>query len=143
MLGAFDYYQKREIPALQIIPDKEHWTIDVPDMTAPWSATLEPVWRWQREVWTYPVPKEATATTDLAALRGKRVTEAVRWEEDHWELFAGAGPDVSKDELRVVLLGTLVAADPSLMAVINLEVGAGLWRDDISEWHPWAKTRSS
>src|SRR5215467_918026 len=27
MLGAFDYYQKRDIPALQIVPDKDHWTI--------------------------------------------------------------------------------------------------------------------
>ena len=143
MLGAFDYYQKREIPALQIVPDKAHWTIDVPDMAAPWSATKEPIWRWQREAWTYPVPKDATATTNLAALRGERVTEAVRWEEENWELFAGAGPDVSKDELRVVPLGTLVAADPSLVAVINLEVGAGLWRDDISGWHPWAKTRTN
>jgi hypothetical protein len=67
----------------------------------------------------------------------------VRWDEENWELFAGAGPDVSKDELRVVPLGTLVAADPSLVAVINLEVGAGLWRDDISGWHPWAKTRTN
>src|SRR5262249_26286061 len=33
MLGAFDYYQKRDIPALQIVPDKAHWTIDVPDMS--------------------------------------------------------------------------------------------------------------
>jgi hypothetical protein len=40
-------------------------------------------------------------------------------------------------------LGTLVAADPSLMAVINLEVGAGLCRDDISKWHPWARTRTN
>jgi hypothetical protein len=142
MLGAFDYYQKREIPALQIVPDTAHWTIDVPDMAAPWSATREPIWRWQREAWTYPVSKEATATTNLAALHGERVTEAVRWEEDNWELFAGAGPDVSKDELRIVPLGTLLAADPSLVAVINLEVGAGLWRDDISEWHPWARNRA-
>jgi len=46
-------------------------------MAAPWSATIEPIWRWQREAWAYPVPKEATATTNLAALRGERVTEAV------------------------------------------------------------------
>src|ERR1043166_457956 len=32
MLGAFDYYQNRDIPALQIVPDNAHWTIDVPDM---------------------------------------------------------------------------------------------------------------
>src|SRR5438874_9765122 len=42
MLGAFDYYQKRDIPALQIVPDRAHGTIDVPDMSVPWNATTEP-----------------------------------------------------------------------------------------------------
>jgi Domain of unknown function (DUF4262) len=141
MLGAFDYYQVRDIPALQIVPDKAHWTIDVPDLSAPWSATTEPVWRWLHEPWTYPVPKDANAATDLAALRGERVTEAVRWEEDYWELFAGAGPDIPEDEVRPAPLGTLVAVDESLVPVVNLPVGEGLWRDAApdSEWHPWRK----
>jgi hypothetical protein len=26
----------------------------------------------------------------------RRVTEAMRWEDDEWELFAGPGPDVPK-----------------------------------------------
>jgi hypothetical protein len=142
ILGAFDYYQKRDIEALQIVPDEVHWTLDVPDMTAPWSATEEPVWRWLREPWTFPVPKDSTALTDLAALQGEPVTEAARWEEDYWELFAGCGPDVPKDEQRVVALGTLVAADPSLAAVMKLEVGAALWRDGHSEWLPWGKKQS-
>jgi hypothetical protein len=97
ILGAFDYYQKRDISALQIVPDEAHWTLDIPDMTAPLSVTGEPVWRWLREPWTFPVPKNSTATTDLAALRGEPVTEAARWEEDYWELFAGCGPDVPKE----------------------------------------------
>src|SRR5260370_26585703 len=141
MLGAFDYYQKRDIPALQIVPDKAHWTIDVPDMSVPWSATKEPVWQWLHEPWTYPVPKDATAATNLAALRGDRITEVTRWEEDEWEMFAGAGPDVAKDEMRVVSLGTLVAADKSLVPVMNLAIEEGLWRDPgpDSEWHPWRK----
>jgi hypothetical protein len=141
MLGAFDYYQKRDIPAPQIVPDKAHWTIDVPDMSAPWSATKEPVWRWLHEPWTYPVPKDATAATNLAALRGQRITEVTRWEEDEWEMFAGAGPDVTEEEMRVVALGTLVAADKSLDPVVHLAMGEGLWRDPDpgSEWHPWRK----
>ncbi|HTC95902.1 MAG TPA: DUF4262 domain-containing protein [Terriglobales bacterium] len=141
MLGAFDYYQKRDIPALQIVPDKAHWTIDVPDLSAPWSTTKEPVWQWLHEPWTYPVPKDATAATNLAALRGDRITEVTRWEEDEWEMFAGAGPDVPKDEMRVVSLGTLVAADKSLVPVMNLAIEEGLWRDPDpdSEWHPWRK----
>lgn len=137
MLGAFDYYQKQNIPALQIVPDDAHRTIDVPDMSAPWEATREPVWRWLREPWPYLVPKDATATTNLSALRGDRITEVVRWEEGEWEAFAGAGPDVPKDELRVVPLGVLFAADASLLAMTNLPLGAGLWRDAVSDWHPW------
>jgi Domain of unknown function (DUF4262) len=137
MLGVFDYYQKKDIPALQIVPDQDHWTIDVPNMSVPWSSRKEPVWKWLREPWTYPVGQDSTAVTDMAALRGDRVTEACRWEADGWELFAGAGPDVAKDEMRVVALGTLLAVDLSLEPVVSLAIGTGLWRDDVSEWHPW------
>jgi hypothetical protein len=143
MLGVFDYYQKKDIPALQIVPDQDHWTIDVPNMSIPWSVAEEPVWKWLREPWTYPVREDSTAITDLAALRGDRVTEACRWEEDEWELFAGAGPDVPKDEMRMVALGTLLAADPSLERVVSLTIGTGLWRDDGSDWHPWVSRRPS
>lgn len=138
-LGVFDYYQKKDIPALQIVPDQHHWTIDVPDMSAPWSATREPVWKWLHEPWTYPVNQASEAVTDLAALRGDRITEACRWQEDEWELFAGAGPDVAKEEMRLVALGTLLAVDPSLEPVVNLTIGTGLWRDATSDWHPWVK----
>ena len=139
MLGAFDYYQKKDIPALQIIPDKDHWTVDVPNMTLPWNATQQPVWKWLREPWAYRVSQDSEAITDLAALRGGRITEACRWEENEWELFAGAGPDVSKEEMRIVPLGTLLAVDPSLEAVLTLPIGTGLWRDSASDWHPWVK----
>ena len=140
MLGVFDYYQKKEIPALQIVPDQDHWTIDVPDMSMPLSRNQEPIWKWLREPWAYPVPEDSTAATDLAALRGDRITEACRWEEDEWELFAGAGPDVPKDEMRVVALGTLLAADPSLEPVVNLTIGTGMWRHDgSSKWQQWVK----
>ena len=143
MLGVFDYYQEKDIPALQIVPDQDHWTIDVPNMIVPWSASQEPVWKSLREPWTYPVRQGSTAVTDLAALRGERITEACRWEEDEWELFAGAGPDVTKDEMRMVALGTLLAVDPSLEPVTNLTIGTGLWRDATSQWHPWKKRRQS
>jgi len=143
LLGALDYYQKRDIRALQIVPDKAHWTIDVPDMGAPWSPTGEPIWQWLREPWQYPVPENSTATTNLSALRGNRITEAARWEVDEWEIFAGAGPDVPKDELRVVALATLLATDGSLAQVLNLEVGTGVWRDADSDWYPWRKNETS
>jgi uncharacterized protein DUF4262 len=139
MLGVFDYYQKKDISALQIVPDQDHWTIDVPNMSVPRSGSQEPVWKWLSEPWTYPVRKDSTAVTDLAALRGERITEAYRWEEDEWELFAGAGPDVAKDEMRVVALGTLLAVDPSLEPLVGLTIGTGMWRDEVSEWHAWKR----
>jgi hypothetical protein len=139
ILGAFDYYQKRDIPAFQIVPDKDHWTVDVPNMSVSWNATIEPVWRWLHEPWTWPVPEDSTAATNLAALRGDRITEVVRWEKDEWEIFAGAGPDVTEEDMRVVPLGTLLGADESLVPAVTLLVGEGIWRDPEpgSEWHPW------
>ena len=90
MLGTLDFYNVSEIPALQIIPDEAHWTVDIPNLTQPWSVTAEPAWRWSDEGWEFPVPEHSTAVTNLDALRGESVTEAMRWEDDEWELFAGA-----------------------------------------------------
>ena len=137
MLGVFDYYQVNAIEAYQIVPDETHWTTEVPDLSQPWSSELAPAWRWLYERWTYPVPMNSVAITNLDALRGGRITEVMRWEEDEWEIFAGAGPDTREAERRVVPLGTLIAADPSLLPAVNLPIGSGFWRDSESEWHAW------
>jgi hypothetical protein len=142
LLGAFDYYGTDEIPVLQIFPDEAHWTVDVPDMGKPFESSSAPAWRWLYEPWTYPVPEDSVAATNLAALRGERVTEAVRWEEDEWEISAGPAPDVPKDEMRVVPLGTLIAADPSLSRVVNFALEEGIWRDSDSDWQPWGDSES-
>jgi hypothetical protein len=96
-----------------------------------------PAWRWLKHPWPYPVPYSSQATTDLNALRGALVTEACRWEEDYWELFAGAGPEIQDDQRRVVPLGALLAADPSLARILELPVGEGIWRNKLSEWQVW------
>jgi hypothetical protein len=137
MLGAMDYYNIEKISALQIVPDKDHWTSDVPDMREPWSATSAPAWQWLGNPWTLPAPSKSVAATNLAALRGELITEAARWEEDEWEICAGPATEVSKEEMRVVPLGTLLAADESLAAAVSLPVGKGIWRDEVSGWHPW------
>ena len=138
MLGAIDYYGQDGISAWQVVPDRAHWTLDIPDLSRPWDVSLEPCWRWLHERWAYPVSVRSVATTNLGALRGDRITEAARWEVDQWELFAGAGPDVPRDEVRVVPLGTLLAIDESLTAVTTLEVGRALWRDaSDGEWQAW------
>lgn len=139
LLGALDFYKSRKIRAFQILPDENHCTIDIPDLGESWSVTAEPIWQWLHEEWPYNVSPKSTATTNIDALRGSRITEAVRWEDDEWEIFAGPGPDVSFEESRVVPLGTLLAADPTIIPVIDLEIGKGLWRENYegSKWHPW------
>lgn len=137
LLGALDFYQVEEVPALQIVPDQAHWTIDIPNLSEPWSSATAPAWKWLKEPWTLPVPEESMALTNLAALSGARITEAARWEDDYWEIFAGAGPDVEKSDTRVVPLGVLLATDDSLQPVIELSVGSSVWRDEVSDWHPW------
>src|SRR5687768_8277110 len=130
LLGALDYYGTRDVDALQIVPDERHWTVDIPDMTRPWSAESAPAWRWLREPWTHRVPETSNVTTNLDALRGARITEVTRWGEDEWEMFAGPGPDVRREDARVVPLGTLLGADPTLAPAMDLVIEEGIWRDD-------------
>lgn len=145
LLGAVDYYGTKDIDAYQIVPEEKHQTIDIPNMAKAWNPTEEPVWRWlQDETWPYSIPRGSEAMTDLAALRGAPVTEACRWEENYWELFAGDGPDVSKADARLVPLACLLAADPSLAPVVNLALGEGLWRDgEGGEWNRWERGATS
>lgn len=137
-LGALDYYPERSIRMLQIVPDEAHRTIDVPDMLRALDDGESSPWQWLWRPWEYPIPDDATATTNLDALKGAVVTEAARWEPGEWELFAGAGPDVNKADIRVVPIGTLLALDPTLTPVVELEVGKALWRDEVDRvWQEW------
>lgn len=140
LLGATDYYRSDEVPALQIKPDATHMTIDIPDLSQPWNEQDSGAWKWLAAPWEHPVSAESTATTNLAALRGALITEAVRWDLDEWEMFAGAGPEVPKSDMRVAPVGTLLAADTSLVKALSLAVGEGLWRDPAElEWHEWRR----
>lgn len=137
-LGALDYYPERSIRMLQIIPDEAHRTIDVPDMLRALNDGESSAWQWLWRPWEYSISEDATATTNLDALKGAVVTEAARWEPDEWELFAGAGPDVDKADIRVVPISTLLAHDPTLTPVVELEVGKALWRDEVDRvWQEW------
>ena len=144
LLGALDYYKVGFINTLQIVPDKEHWTIDVPDLSRPFDAEDQPVWRWLNQDWLLPVPAESSAVTNLDALRGQVLTEVARWEPDQWEMFAGAGPDVVSEDIRVVPLCVLVGNDDSLHKIVStLGVGEAVWRDaEEKVWHPWTASES-
>lgn len=139
LLGALDYFGIKDVDAYQIVPEETRRTVDVPNMARERSATSEPIWQWLNdETWRFPVPPTSEAMTNLDALRGARITEACRWEDEYWELFAGAGPDVPKDEGRLVPLGVLLATDPTLARVVDLRIGTGLWREsDGGEWNDW------
>jgi hypothetical protein len=138
MLGVFDYYKTTHIETFQIIPDSNHRTLDVPDMTQKWNTFSSPIWQWLALEWDYAVPKNSTVVTNLDALYGKAITEVMRWEKNEWEMFAGTGPDVEKIDIRVVSLGTLLGIDKSLYSALQLKVGKGLWRNSIlSEWNQW------
>jgi hypothetical protein len=139
-LGALDFYDVDVVPGVQIVPDADHETIDVPDMAHAWAPSREPVWQWLGQSWGYDVPQNSIATTNLAALRGAPITELARWEENEWEMFAGSGPDVEPGEIRVVPLGTLVGNDPSLTSTLAGDIGGGYWRESAgSDWHDWKR----
>lgn len=138
MLGVFDFYNTKHITTFQVKPDAKHYTLDIPNMAEKWSPIKEPIWQWLCEDWKLPIPQNATAITNLDALMGKLTTEVMRWEDDEWEIFAGAGPDVQKKDIRVVPIGVLLGIDKSLHDITSLEIGKGVWRDSKEQvWNKW------
>jgi hypothetical protein len=138
MLGVFDYYKVDKVKAFQIIPDSTHYTLDIPYMSKERTDSTEPVWQWLNQEWDYPVPVNSTVITNINTLFGEEITELTRWENNEWEMFAGAGPDVKKEDLRVVPLGTILGIDKSILPALKLDIGEGLWRDSReSEWNNW------
>ena len=137
-LGVFDYHNQTEIKVWQILPDANHRTLDVPDMSVAFEVAAQPVWQWLSRKWDYPVPSSSMAITNLTVLFGEKATEVTRWEKDEWEIFSGAGPDIPKEEMRIVPLGLLLGIDKSLEPVVHLEIGKGLWRDSAElTWNDW------
>ncbi len=137
MLGVYDFFNIEHIEAYQIIPEEKNQLMDVPDMSETWDIN-DPIWKWLEKEWPYGIPQRSIAITNFMALKGECITELTRWEENEWEMFAGAGPDVEEEDIRIVPFGTLLGIDPSLETSINLEIGKGLWRDSKDhEWTEW------
>jgi hypothetical protein len=138
LLGAIDYYPQADLQVWQIMPDQAHHTLEIPAMTQSFDAAAQPVWQWLVRPWEYPIPRQSMAITNLEVLAGAKATEVTRWEEAEWEIFAGAGPDIPKAAMRIVPLGTLLGIDSSLELAVDLEIGAGLWREPVAfDWHTW------
>jgi Domain of unknown function (DUF4262) len=137
-LGVFDFYQQKEIEVLQIVPDSEHYTMDVPNMSREWAEASEPVWKWLVKEWDYAVSKKSKVITNINSMCGEKITEVMRWEEDEWEAFVGSGDDVNKDDIRIVSLATIIGIDNTLLPILNLATGKGFWRDSVElNWNDW------
>lgn len=138
LLGAFDYYQLAALPVWQIVPNDPHRTLDIPDMSHMFEVDSQPIWQWLSRKWEYPIPGDSMALTNLPVLFGEQATEVMRWEKDDWEIFSGAGPDVPKEDRRMVPLGVLIGLDTTLERAVYLPVGKGVWRDAVElEWNDW------
>jgi len=134
-LGALDYYKPAAVRVLQVVPDDQHRTIDVPDLSQVRNETAEPIWQWLDKAWDYPIPENLMVITDIGALRGAPILEANRWEEDAWELFSISSHEFDKENGRAIPFGTLVAVDPTLVLATELDVGEGIWRNpEDLEW---------
>jgi len=120
LLGALDYYESDMVVAVQLVPDREHWTIDTPDMSKAWHGSRDPAWRWLREPSTYEVPSTSVALTDVGLLQGSSATHAARWEEASWEIFSVEAADLAEDMVRAVPLATLLAVDEALRPLPSL-----------------------
>jgi len=140
MLGVYDYYNIDVFDVYQIVPDVDHYSLDVPDMSMEWICSEQPIWKWLDDdiEWDFKVPKNAKIITDIDALFGKRITEVMRWENDEWEGFTINGDEIDKDSIRVISIATIVGIDNSMLPILTLNIGKGLWRDsEVLQWNNW------
>jgi hypothetical protein len=138
MLGVYDVYKVEKVNAFQIIPDRNHQTLDIPDMTRPFTPTLFPVWRYLVQNWDLNVPITSQVTTNLEFLKGQPLTEIIRWEPDFWEMFHGEAPNIPKEQRRVVSISTIVGIDKTILPALELQIKKGLYRDENEEeWTFW------
>lgn len=139
MLGVYDYYDINNFPAYQIIPDDNHFTMDIPNMAIEWSSK-QPIWKWldTNIVWDLGVPKDSMVITNVDSLFGKRITEVMRWEENEWEAFTQNGEEIPKENIRIVPISVLLGIDGTLKPILKLDIGKGFFRDEESmEWSDW------
>ncbi len=138
LLGAIHFFKNKEIKAYQIIPDKDKFSLEIPNMSIEFTPKKFPIWKWLVNNWDLNVPKNSTVTTNLKALYGEKITEVMRWEIDNWEMFAGNGTEVEESDIRIVPIGVIIGIDDSILPALNLDIEKGLWRDisDL-EWNAW------
>jgi len=103
-LGAFDYFETKEVAALQILPDQDHWTIDIPDMRG---GRITQVARWEADQWeafagsppetedearVVPIGTLIGADESLSRMTRLSVGEGIwRDEESNWQPWGSSG----------------------------------------------------
>ena len=139
MLGVLDYYNVSKINSLQIIPTDDYYlTIDVPKFVNKYDPALEPVWKWLTMEWDFPIPKNSMCAADLDALHGKSIVQAIRWEEDYWEVYSKPSSEVLQEDARFVFLGIFLAVDFSNEIFAQLSVNEAASRIDADhDWELW------
>lgn len=137
MIGAIDYFDG-PVAARSIKLDPALQTIDIPDMSVPFSGQAEPVWRFLNEEWPYQIARETIVMTNLDALKGDLIDRVSHWEDDEWELMANHPDDVELGDARAVPFATLLGSDPTLRSVLALPKGKSLKRQSVATpWENW------
>lgn len=144
LFGAHDYFSNKNISCLQIYPDSDHLTIDVPDCRKPLKHEDHVIWRFLHEECDLNIPVGAIGVTNLSALKGHLITEVFRWEKNQWELFSGSGLDTVESDIRTIPVAILVSYDDSLAIIGDLNINEGIWRNSLNEpWQPWTKKKDA
>jgi hypothetical protein len=131
LFGALDFYDTKQITFKQIYLSQFSELIDVPNCSSPLNGSL---WSNSQD----SELKSYKAVVNKEVLNNEAVLEVMRWEQNEWEMFSYAGPDVPKDDLRIVPLKVCFLADKSLMDSLKLEVGKGSWREGRNKkWIAW------
>ena len=136
------YYEGKDIRAMQVLPEPERATIDIPPMEEVFDPGRHRVWQWLDGNWPYEISAQAQVVSNLEALQGYAVSELVRWEDSEGQMFSGPGAEGADDELVNLPLATLLGFDKSLEAALNLEIQSGLYREFDEQgqegpWQPW------
>ncbi len=130
LLGVYDYFDLSEVKSFQIVPLKNK-TVEIPDMSIPYSRELFPIWKYLDDDvdWDFPMPKDSTATVDMDFFYGEKIIRIIHWEVEDWEMFTRGAKEILDSEIRVIPFNVALAIDPTLFPALKLEVEEGLIRN--------------